>query len=251
MTAWRKRRFWQRAVAVPAAEGHEVHLDDRPLTTPARARLRLPSVALASAVAEEWQAVEAAIDPNRMPLTRLANAAIDRVPAIRGDLTEELLWCGAHDLLCHRADGPAALAERQRAAWDPLLDWAARHHGAWLIATTGVMPVEQPAESLARFRSALNGQCAFGLAALSELVALSGSLVIGLAALEGVEEGNRLWRVAEIDEIWQREQWGEDAEAAALTAHRRRAFLTAWRLARLIDAKAATRAGAGSHEIEP
>ena len=250
MTEWKKRRFWQRAMPVPAADGHEVHLDDRPLSTPGRARLKLPTAALARAVAEEWDEADAVIDPTAMPLTRLANTAIDRVAPAHAEMVEELLRYGMHDLLCHRADGPAALVARQRRAWDPLLDWAARRHGVRLIVATGVMPIAQPGDSLACLRAAISEHGAFELTALAELVSLSGSLVIGLAALEGASDAESLWARARLDELWQQERWGEDGEAAALAARHRDAFLAAWRLARLIDARAANDAGPDHNVIE-
>lgn len=229
MTGWAPRRFWAEARAEPVAGGHGVRLDARWLHTPAKAPLTLPTAALAGAVAEEWAAQRAEVRPETMPLTRAANAAIDKVAPMQAEVVEVIAAWGGSDLLCYRAEGPAGLAARQAAAWDPLLDWAARDLGAPLAVTAGVMPCPQPGQSLAALRARVAACDAFALTALSDLVGLSGSLVIGLAALDGLRTGEALWEMSRIDEAWQEEHWGPDAEAARATAHRRADFLAALR----------------------
>lgn len=229
---WAPRRFWS-AVSVAAEEGgFAVRLDARPLRTPGRAALLLPTRALAEAVAAEWAAQGERIEPAAMPLTRAANTAIDRVAPDPGPLLDELARFGAADLLCYRAEAPAALVRRQAAAWDPLLDWAADELGARLTVGAGIVFIPQPESSLAALRRQLAALSPFALTALSELVALSGSLVIGLAVASG-RDAAALWEVACLDERWQAELWGEDAEAAAANRLKRGAFLSAERLLRL------------------
>ena len=226
--AWAPRRFWTAAqVVAEEGAGFTVTLDDRPLRTPARAPLRLPSRALATALAAEWDAQEGRIRPETMPLTRAANAAIDRVAPQRAAVEDELAGYGETDLLCYRAAAPAGLVARQAEAWDPLLAWAAEALGARLVTVEGVIHTPQPAPALEALRAALARCDAFALTALHEMVALSGSLVIGLAAVSGHRPAEALWEAAHVDETWQAEQWGEDAEAAALMAARRAAFLQA------------------------
>lgn len=232
MTEWAARRFWTAAEAVETEGGHGVALDGRMVRTPARAPLVLPSRPLAEAVAREWQDQPEVIDPAAMPLTRAANTALDRVAAARESVIAALAEYGETDLLCYRAEAPAALAARQAEGWDPMLDWAADHLGARLVCATGVIHVAQPADSLGALRAALELLGAFELTALDDLVTLSGSLVLGLAAERGAEAPERLWALSRIDETWQAEQWGEDAEAAAQAATRRAAFL---RAARFLD----------------
>ncbi|MFP4044246.1 MAG: ATP12 family chaperone protein [Rhodosalinus sp.] len=233
MTEWAARRFWTEATAVEADEGHAVVLDGRPLRTPARVPLVLPSRLLAEAVAREWQDQPETIDPRAMPLTRAANSAIDRVAPARAAVIAMLADYGETDLLCYRAEAPATLAERQGAAWDPMLDWAAEALGARLVCGAGVMHVAQPEGSLRALRAAIEPLDAFELTGLNDLVTLSGSLILGLAVARGADAPQRLWELSRIDETWQAEQWGEDAEAAAAAEDRRRSFLRAARFVAL------------------
>lgn len=225
----RARRFWQTVHVREDGPGFGLWLDTRRLTTPAGAGLVLPSAALAEAVAEEWRALDGVIAPEAMPLTRAANTAMDRVPPHRGEVVGEIASYGATDLLCYRAESPAELAARQARAWDPLLIWAARELGAPLVVTAGITPVVQPRASLSALEQAVAGHDAFGLTALHDLVALSGSLVLGLAVSSGVREAADVWQLSRIDEAWQAEFWGLDAEAEALAAERRAGFLSAAR----------------------
>jgi chaperone required for assembly of F1-ATPase len=211
-------------------------LDARPLRTPAKAPLVVPARALAEALAAEWQAQEGQLRPETMPLTRAANAAIDRVAPQRTAVVAEILRYGETDLLCYRAAAPRGLAARQAAAWDPLLDWAAGRFGARLIPVAGVMPMAQPAPALAALEAAVARFESFGLTGLHELVALSGSLVIGLAAAHRADDPEALWQATRIDEDWQIEQWGEDAEAARAAAAHAAAFRQALHFLRLAGA---------------
>jgi chaperone required for assembly of F1-ATPase len=228
-----RRRFWRAATVRPAAGGFGVALDERTLRTPAKAPLVVPSRALAEAVAAEWDALEA-IDPARVPLTRLANSAIDRVSARPGEVAEAVAAYGETDLICYRADEPAGLRERQAAAWDPWLEWAGRELAAPLVAVAGLMHHAQSAESVARLRAAVAGHGPFELTALHELVTLSGSLVLGLAVSRGALGGAEAWELSRIDEAWQIEHWGLDAEAEAAAGRARADFLRAERLLGLL-----------------
>lgn len=229
MTGWAARRFWREVTIGEGEGGHVVRLDGREVRTPARALLVLPTRALAELVAAEWAAQEGAIRPEAMPATRAANAAIDRVRGQPAAVAELVAGYGATDLLCYRAEAPAALAARQAETWDPLLAWAARRFSVTWCVTTGVMPCAQPQATIDRLAAHVGRFSAFELTALHDLVTLSGSLVLGLAATEGQGAPEELWQASRIDEEWQIAQWGEDAEAAAATAARRQGFLDAYR----------------------
>jgi chaperone required for assembly of F1-ATPase len=231
-----KKRFWTAAAVAEAPDGWAVTLDGRAVSTPARAPFRAPTRALAEAVAAEWAAQGEAVDPRSMPLTRALNSAIDRVAPQIEAVRAEIAGYAETDLLCYRAPHPQALAERQAAAWDPLLAWARARCGAGLVCAAGVMHVAQPPEAVARLTALVAARDAWALTALSDLVALSGSLVIGLMVEEGALDAESGWAASRIDETWQSEQWGEDAEAAAAAALKRADFLAAARLAALLRA---------------
>ena len=221
------KRFWK-VVQVQAADGgFTILLDDRPLRTPGRRPVVLPSAALAELIAAEWDAVEGEIRPETLPFTRMANTAIDRVPVQRMAVIEAVAAYGGSDLLCYRADSPEALALRQSAEWDPWLGWARQTIGAPLTAVVGIMPVPQPPASLAALRQAVEAFDDLALSALGELVTLSGSLVLGLAVARGAVTPETAWELSRLDETWQTEQWGSDAEAEAAMMRKRADFLRA------------------------
>ena len=224
------RRFWTTAAAVPEGEGFGVRLDARPVRTPAGVALVVPTQALAEAIAAEWDALDGEIRPERLPFTRAANVAIDRVAGNPGPVVAAIAEYGGTDLLCYRAAGPEGLVARQAQGWDPWLVWSAQALGAPLIAVTGVMHAPQPAPSLAALHAAVAAEDAFGLTALHALVSLSGSLVLGLAVARAALDPGRAWDLSRIDEAWQAEQWGLDAEAEAAAAVRRSDFLRGARL---------------------
>ena len=215
------KRFW---TAVSIDEDRVVRLDDRPVRTPGRTPLALPSDALAEAVAGEWRAVGETIDPRAMPMTALANAAIDRVAPDPAAFAAGLARYAESDLLCYRAALPEPLVERQRAAWDPLLDWARVRYDVHIATTIGVIHVAQPPATIARLGEAVAARDAFALAGLSPVVTISGSLIAALALAEGAADAETVWRAAELDEDWQAEMWGEDALAVETRAARRAEF---------------------------
>lgn len=235
MTTQPRKRVYKAVAVVSDASGHLVQLDGRPLRTPARAPLAAPEPALAEAIAEEWRRQGATVDPNGMPLTALACSAIDLVAAKRQEVVEELADFAEHELLCYRAEAPAALVERQKARWQPLLDWAALALDAPLLVTRGVIGVDQPAESLAALRRALERHDDWRLAALALAVRVSGSLVVGLALSAGRLDAASAFEAAELDESFSLERWGEDAEAATRRAGLLAELVAAERFLRLLD----------------
>lgn len=222
------KRFYKDVSVVAADEGGwTILLDGRPVRTPARASLVLPTQTLAAAVADEWRAQGESIDPASMTMTGLSNAAIDHVAANKASFADGVARYAQSDLLCYRAEGPAALVARQAAAWDPLLDWARARYDVGFAVTQGVLPVAQPDETLGRLAAAVAALDPFSLTGLSTLVTISGSLVCGLAIVEGGHDVAAIWTAADIDDAWQVEQWGDDAEASARSAARHADFVAA------------------------
>ena len=228
------KRFYKDVAVISGEAAHEIQLDGRPVRTPARAALALPTARLAEAVAEEWRRQGDTVDPRSMPFTGLANGAIDQIAPNRESFAAGIANYGTSDLLCYRAEGPAELVDREAAAWDPLLDWARRRYDVTFRVTQGIIPVDQPPETLERLDAAVRAFDPFTLAGLSTLVTLSGSLVCGLAIVEGGHDADAIWTASEIDEAWEVEQWGEDAEAAARSARRREEFAMARRFCELV-----------------
>ena len=235
MSLWQRKRFWTDVTVERLADGHTVLLDGRPLRTPAKAQLVVPTRALATYLATEWAAVDERVVPERMPATRAANAAIDKVRGQKAEVAHLVADYGDSDLICYRAEAPAALAVREAVAWDPLIDWAAQRYGARLEVRHGVMHTPQPAQALAALRGPVDAMSSFELTAFHDLVALSGSLVIGLAVIERYARDDDLWARSRIDEDWQAEQWGSDAEAQALADQRYRSFVDAVRFLRCLQ----------------
>ena len=229
MNDWAPKRFWKSSGVVAAEEGFSVALDGRPVRTPAKAPLVVPTRAMAEAIVAEWDAQEDVIDPRTMPVTRGANAAIDKVAVQHGEVADMLIAYGDSDLLCYRADTPEELVQQQSDAWDPFLDWAAETYGARLLPRTGVMHLPQDAAAVDRLGAEVRKMTAFELAAFHDLVSLSGSLVLGLAAAKGLRPAEDLWEISRVDETWQESQWGVDEEAAALAAIKKESFLAAKR----------------------
>lgn len=230
MTEWKARRFWKTATVRPAGAGWEVALDERPLRTPGKLPLILPTEALARAVADEWQAQAEVIQPLTMPLTRAANSAVERVAPQRAGIAAMLSDYAGTDLLSYRADDQPELAGRQAAEWQPLLDWAEDQWDAPLAVTTGVIPVPQNRAALDRLAAEVAGLDDFGLTALHDLVTLPGSLILGLAVIAGRIDAAEAHRLSRLDEAYQAELWGEDAEADEAAAGRLAAMQSAERL---------------------
>ena len=209
------KRFYTEVTVVSEPGGWGVHLDGKPVRTPARVPLLVPTVALADAVAAEWAVQIATIVPVTMPLTGLANAAIDRIAPDVACFAGELTRFAESELLCYRAENPAPLVARQAAMWDPLLAWATARYDIVFAVTSGIVHVAQPPATLVRLGMAFASFDPFRLAALHPVVTICGSAVIGLAVAERRLDGNQAWAMGQLDEIWQTEQWGEDPLATA------------------------------------
>ena len=230
------KRFWTEAAVVEAGDGFGIALDGRPVKTPARLALAVPTRGLAEAIAEEWRASGETVDPRAMPLTGLANAAIDRVAADPAMFAADLARYGESDLTCYRAEGPEPLVARQAESWDALLDWARRRYDVDFTCTSGIVHTPQPDDTVVKLAHAVAVLDPFRLAALSPLVTIGGSLVAGLAVLDQAVPPETAWEAVSLDDRWQAEQWGEDAEAAAALDNRRRDFLAAAQFLELLDA---------------
>lgn len=215
------KRFYKEVGTGSDGEALTIELDGRPVRTPARRVLRLPTQAAAELVASEWRAQVDVIDPGTMPVTRLVNSAIDGVEAQFGAVFDEIVKYAGTDLLCYRAEGPPSLVEAQARKWNPVLDWARDTVGAQFILAEGIVHQEQPAAAIEAFATTL-GKCRnpLALAALHTITTLTGSALLALALAEGRLNAEDVWIAAHADEDWNIEQWGSDLEAEARRAHR-------------------------------
>jgi chaperone required for assembly of F1-ATPase len=195
-------------------EGHRILLDGRPVRTPGKKLLAVPTQPIATRLVAEWDGQGEEIDPAKMPVTRLVNTAVDGVAENFDAVFDEIVRFAGTDMLCYRADSPAGLVERQREGWDPILRWAADNRGARFILIEGVMHQEQPAPAIEAFSEALSSfRDPLALACLHTVTTLTGSALLALALAEGVIDADRAWALAHIDEDWQIEHWGTDEEA--------------------------------------
>ena len=204
----------------------------KPVRTPSKRPVTVPSRALAEAILAEWHAQGDKVDPRTMPLTRYMNSILDTVADHRAGVIEQVAAYGASDLLCYRSGHPEPLVARQSAAWDGPLTWAAQAFAAPMVVTTGIIAVDQPETSLANLRAAVEAHDDVALAALYDLTAISGSLILALAVSEGHMDVESAWAACRVDEDWQVEQWGEDDLATRAAEDKHAAFLDA---ARLLD----------------
>lgn len=229
------KRFWKTVATVEAEGSFEIHLDGRPVRTPARASLVVPRHGLARAIAQEWESQSEEIDPRAMPLTGLANAAIDRVAPDPIMFAVDLARYAETDLTCYRADEPPELVARQAECWDALLDWARARYDIHFELVTGIMHRPQPPATVDRLKTAVGACDAFTLAGLSPLVTIGGSLVAALAVLERQSDAEATFDATHLDELWQAERWGEDVLALETRTARRRDFLAAARFLSLLS----------------
>ena len=234
MSEWKARKFWKAAAVEPASGGFRVTLDGKPVMTPGKQPLILPTRALADAVAAEWDAQGDVIDPLSMPLTRAANSAIEKVTPQFDAVADMLGAYGGTDLLSYRASEPEGLKARQAEGWDPVLDWARDRYDAPLAVTEGLMPVAQDADALARLRARIATLTPYELTAFHDLVTLPGSLILGLAVLDGRLTADEAHALARLDEEFQAERWGRDEEADAAAEGRLTAMRNAERLLGLL-----------------
>jgi chaperone required for assembly of F1-ATPase len=214
------KRFYNSVDVKDDALRFAILLDTKPIKTPSGNALIAPTRALAVAVADEWRAQIDRIVPDTMPLTKALNTALDRVAANRDAVIDDLAKYATDDLLCYRAAHPEELVRRQSAAWNPWLDWAAEHFGARLSVVVGVVHVDQPTEALARLRAAIATHDEFRLTALHTAVTLTGSAVLGLAFTAKALTPEETLAAAHVDETYQAELWGRDAEAETVRTRR-------------------------------
>ncbi|QIL01923.1 ATPase [Sphingomonas sinipercae] len=230
------KRFWKVAEPVESNDGWTIELDGRPVHTPARALLQLPTKALADAIAAEWSGAADTIDPRAMPLTGLANAAVDRIQPDPESFARDLGRYAQGDLACYRAEGPRELVSLQAESWDALLAWGRRRFDVDFQTTSGVMHVDQPIATVERLSHAVASVAPFQLAGLSPLVTIGGSLLAALAVLEKAMTPEAAWGCVTVDGRWQLSQWGADSEARQRLDNNRRDFLAAARFLELLDA---------------
>ena len=218
------KRFYKEARAVETGSGYELRLDGRPARTPGRSLVATASRRIGEAIAAEWNAQSERIDPVSMPITRTLNSAIDGVSPRMDDVRSDIAAFAGSDLLCYRADEPARLVERQAASWDPVLKRFA-NEGARFSLATGIMPIDQPPGALNRVREMLADETdPLQLAALHIATTLTGSALLALAVQRQWIEADDAWSAAHVDEDWNIQLWGEDAEASARRDQRKRDY---------------------------
>lgn len=216
------KRFWDNVSLDQDDEEYRVLLDGKPIHLPGGAVLRVGPPTLAEAIAEEWRAAGGEKGGEMSfadtPLTRLAGTAHERIRPDRAPTEDAIARYGETDLLCYRAETPRALVDRQAEHWQPWLDWAAETFRAPLRVTVGIVPVRQHHDSIDALRRAVRGYDPYMLAGLGIAVPALGSLVLGLALAEARLDAARAATLGALEELFQAEQWGEDAEAAARRA---------------------------------
>jgi chaperone required for assembly of F1-ATPase len=230
------KRFYKAAGVEERGGQYHVRLDGRAIRTPKKNIVAVPTRALGEAIAAEWEAQAEQIDPATMPLTRYANTILDGIVGREAEIRADIAKYAGTDLLCYRADSPQELVDAQAALWDPLLAWARSDLNMPLVATQGMMPVAQQADTLARAAAVLGDLDAFRLAALHTMTTLMGSVVLAVAVLKGRVTAQEAWEAAHVDEDWQIRKWGEDAEAAARRQRRREEMQAAERMLGLLRA---------------
>jgi chaperone required for assembly of F1-ATPase len=208
------KRFYKEVSVAPVEGGFGVLLDGRPVKTPARNTLALPTEKLAAAIAAEWRGQGDEVIATSMPLLRLANSVIDGVTVNREGVVDAVMRFAENDLLCYRAHQPPDLVARQSAGWDPWLDWARRRHDANMTLAVGLNHVDQTPDALAALRQAVEALDPFALGAAHVIASITGSLVLALAVADGATTGAHAFELSRLDETYQAEKWGEDAEAA-------------------------------------
>lgn len=207
------KRFYKQAAVAIVPDGFAIELDGRSVKTPGRVPLVLPSKSLADAISAEWDALAEVIDPGLLPLTKLANTAIDGVTGRESEVHDDIVRFIGNDLLFYRAERPDALVARQAAAWDPVLAYFEETFGSVFKTTAGIMPIEQNPIMVAKAASALSKETALSLAPLHVMTTLTGSALLAIGHSTGHLDPDQVWAATHVDEDWQIEQWGADAEA--------------------------------------
>ncbi|MCP5081750.1 MAG: ATPase [Alphaproteobacteria bacterium] len=218
------KRFYKSVSLQDQSGGFGLALDERPVKTPLKKALRMPSRRLGEAVVREWERQEEHIDPGSMMLTKLCNTALDRVGDDRSRIIDEIVDYANADLLCYRAEGPAKLVARQCKHWDPVLKWAAEDLGARFSMTTGITHQSQSDACLTAFRRFVEDLNDFAMAGYHNAMTITGSAVLAAAAQRQHLPAEEVWSLAHVDEDWQIEQWGPDEEEAERRSGRRAEF---------------------------
>ena len=230
------KKFYEQTAVKPVEGGFTVTLDGRSVKTPGKLDLLLSNEELARAIADEWDAQVDNIKPSTMPCMQLACTAIERVANNRETIIDQLCGYGGSDLICYFADTPDDLVRRQRAAWRPLRDWACDTFAIDMKMTSGIVYVEQSPETLAAVRTTVSELDDYRISVLCELVQVTGSFVIGLAAFSGRLDEQATFDASQVDESWQIERWGEDDEARIRREIILRDITAALRFLRLLSA---------------
>lgn len=217
----RPKRFWREALPAQVAEGFEIHLDGRAVKTPQGHALRFPTLPLAGQVAGEWSAVGEYVGYEDMPLTRLGFAAVDRMDTLVAETVGEVLRYTETDLVCYPSEYPAALIEREDAAWLPLIEWAGEALGLEFRQNRTLIHKPQPAETAARIQALVENASAYERSGLMSAIPLFGSVVLALAVWKGRLSGEAAFEASRVGEDFQSETWGRDEEAAQRAASMR------------------------------
>ncbi len=213
MSEWKQKRFWKNVHVVSSEAGYFIKLDDKILKSPAKRQMMLPTEALAKKIASEWEKQIEEIDPTTMPFTKSANAALDKVSEQYEEVSSLLGEYGETDLLCYRADSPPELQKRQKTGWDPIINWAENTFKVQINCGTGIVYIPQNEKLFSETRKKINNLSIFELTALYDMVSITGSLILGLAIINGRLSAEEAYQLSRIDEQWQLEQWGEDEES--------------------------------------
>ena len=207
-----KKVFWKSVTVQKDGFDYVIYLDNHLLKTPKKSLIKLPNQKLADLVAKEWVEQINEIDYNIMPVNRLANAAIDKVGNNVDEVITLLGEYAGTDLLCYRVAEPNELIDQQILHWDPYIKWVEEKFDIKLNVTNGVVPIEQPIETMHLLISKMKNMSTFKLTVFHELVTISGSYILGLAAVENAMPSENIWNAAILDESWQSSAWGEDQE---------------------------------------
>jgi len=228
-------RFYKAVDVRQALNGFALLLDGKPIKTPAGHALLSPTRALAEAIAQEWRGQGERIVPATMPLAKSLNTGIDRVASSRDAIIDDLAKFADSDLLCYRTADPEELVQRQSAAWDPWLAWSEQRYGARLKVVTGMTHIDQPPDALDRLRRAIAAHDDHRLVALHPGVTITGSAILGLALVAKAMTADEAFAAAQVDEEYQAERWGRDAEAESVRARRLNDLRAARRFIDLLD----------------
>ena len=229
-----RKRFWKEVATSSGKDAFGITLDGKPIKTPAGAELLVPNIALAEAIAKEWEAQGENVEPNSMPMFQFSLTALDRVAPQRHKIIDEIASYGASDLLCYREAQDHKLKQHQHEIWQPYLAWFEEQFEVSLLVTEGVMPITQPPKTLKRMRAIVAEYDDFALAGLHSLTTLTGSLVLGMAVAKGYVSAEKVTVAAFLDMRWQQEKWGSDEEANQLLRARIESLLEAERYLALL-----------------